>query len=84
MICFCANLLKILAIHFHENYSSFDTWSLYSLNLKSISVNGVMLQIDPAIFATSSYRGALIDSGTTLAYLPEVAYDAFVDGVSFT
>jgi len=55
----------------------------YNLNLQSISVNGQALQIDPSVFATSSNRGTIVDSGTTLAYLAEEAYDPFVNAVSF-
>ncbi|KVI00122.1 Aspartic peptidase [Cynara cardunculus var. scolymus] len=52
----------------------------YNLNLLSISVNGQTLSIDPAMFATSGSRGGtIIDSGTTLAYLAEEAYDPFVN-----
>lgn len=55
----------------------------YNLNLQSISVNGQMLPIDPAVFATSSGKGTIVDSGTTLAYLAEEAYDPFVNAVCF-
>jgi hypothetical protein len=55
----------------------------YNLNLQSISVNGQALQVDPSVFATSSNRGTIVDSGTTLAYLAEEAYDPFVNAVSF-
>ncbi|KAI3511865.1 hypothetical protein L1887_19025 [Cichorium endivia] len=55
----------------------------YNLNLLSISVNGQTLSIDPSMFATSSSRGGtIIDSGTTLAYLAEEAYDPFVDAIT--
>nr|DAD28647.1 TPA_asm: hypothetical protein HUJ06_030115 [Nelumbo nucifera] len=54
----------------------------YNLNLQSIAVNGQILPIDPAVFATSSNRGTIIDSGTTLAYLAAEAYDPFVSAVS--
>ncbi|CAL0304041.1 unnamed protein product [Lupinus luteus] len=54
----------------------------YNLNLQSISVNGQMLQIDPSVFATSNNRGTIIDSGTTLAYLAEEAYNPFIDAIS--
>lgn len=56
----------------------------YNLNLQSISVNDQILAINPAIFATSSNQGTIVDSGTTLAYLAEAAYDPFVNAVSFT
>ncbi|XP_010247714.1 PREDICTED: aspartic proteinase-like protein 2 [Nelumbo nucifera] len=54
----------------------------YNLNLQSIAVNGQILPIDPAVFATSSNRGTIIDSGTTLAYLAAEAYDPFVSAIS--
>ncbi|KAF5185257.1 Aspartyl protease apcb1 [Thalictrum thalictroides] len=49
----------------------------YNLNLQSISVNGQIVPIDPAVFETSRNRGTIVDSGTTLAYLPEEAYNPF-------
>lgn len=54
----------------------------YNLNLQSITVNGQKLSIDPSVFATSNNRGTIIDSGTTLAYLAEEAYDPFVTAIS--
>ncbi|RZB74930.1 Aspartic proteinase-like protein 2 isoform A [Glycine soja] len=54
----------------------------YNLNLQSISVNGQIVPIAPAVFATSNNRGTIVDSGTTLAYLAEEAYNPFVNAVS--
>ncbi|XP_061361836.1 aspartic proteinase 36-like [Gastrolobium bilobum] len=54
----------------------------YNLNMQSISVNGQALQIDPAVFATSNTRGTIIDSGTTLAYLADEAYNPFVNAIT--
>lgn len=54
----------------------------YNLDLQSISVNGQILSIDLAAFATSNNRGTIVDSGTTLAYLVEEAYDPFVVAVT--
>ncbi|KAL5079777.1 hypothetical protein RYX36_008198, partial [Vicia faba] len=51
----------------------------YNLNLLSISVSGQVLPIDSAIFATSNNRGTIIDSGTTLAYIAEEAYNPFIN-----
>lgn len=45
-------------------------------------MNGQILSIDLAAFATSNNRGTIVDSGTTLAYLVEEAYDPFVVAVS--
>ena len=50
--------------------------------LQSIAVNGQVLPIDSAVFATSENRGTIVDSGTTLAYLIGEAYDPFVSAVS--
>ncbi|EEF42831.1 aspartic proteinase 36 isoform X2 [Ricinus communis] len=54
----------------------------YNLDLQSIAVSGQLLPIDPAAFATSSNRGTIIDTGTTLAYLVEEAYDPFVSAIT--
>ncbi|GER54269.1 eukaryotic aspartyl protease family protein [Striga asiatica] len=56
--------------------------SHYNLFLESISVNGQLLPIDQAVFATSGNQGTIVDSGTTLAYLVEGAYDPFVDAIT--
>ncbi|XVF05271.1 hypothetical protein REPUB_Repub05bG0157500 [Reevesia pubescens] len=56
----------------------------YNLDLRSISVGGQVLSIDPSVFSTSSSQGTIIDSGTTLAYLADEAYDAFVSAITNT
>ncbi|MCH97088.1 aspartic proteinase-like protein 2-like, partial [Trifolium medium] len=56
----------------------------YNLNLQSISVNGQPLKIDASVFATSNNSGTIVDSGTTLAYLAEEAYDSFVNAITAT
>ncbi|GLT80818.1 hypothetical protein SLA2020_522360 [Shorea laevis] len=56
--------------------------SHYNINLQSISVNGQKLAIDPSVFATSSNSGTIVDSGTTLAYLEETAYNAFLNAIN--
>lgn len=45
-------------------------------------MNGQTLAIDASVFSTSNNGGTIIDSGTTLAYLAEEAYDPFVSAVS--
>ncbi|GJN17503.1 hypothetical protein PR202_gb04576 [Eleusine coracana subsp. coracana] len=55
----------------------------YNLNLESIAVSGQKLPIDNSLFATSNTQGTIVDSGTTLAYLADGAYDPFVSAVSF-
>ncbi|ONH96349.1 hypothetical protein PRUPE_7G122500 [Prunus persica] len=54
----------------------------YNLNLQSIAVNGQILPIDQAAFTTSNSRGTIVDSGTTLTYLVEEAYDPFVSAIT--
>ncbi|KAK7291424.1 hypothetical protein RIF29_06557 [Crotalaria pallida] len=49
----------------------------YNVHLQSISVNGQMLRINPGVFSS-----AMIDSGTSLAYLPEEAYNSFADAIA--
>ncbi|GER34422.1 eukaryotic aspartyl protease family protein [Striga asiatica] len=54
----------------------------YNVYLQSIAVNGQTLNIDSSVFSTSSNQGTIIDSGTTLAYLAEEAYDTFVSAIT--
>lgn len=54
----------------------------YNLNLQSIAINGQIVPIDPAVFETSRNRGTIVDSGTTLAYLAEEAYDPFLNALT--
>ncbi|KAK6918780.1 Xylanase inhibitor, N-terminal [Dillenia turbinata] len=49
----------------------------YSADVEYIAVNGQIVPIDPAVFKTSSFRGAYFDSGTTLVFLIEDAYIPF-------
>ncbi|XP_073133381.1 aspartic proteinase 36-like [Henckelia pumila] len=54
----------------------------YNVNLQSIYVDGKKLSIDPSVFATSEDGGTIVDSGTTLAYFPQEAYDTFVQAIT--
>ncbi|KAI4300382.1 hypothetical protein L6164_033768 [Bauhinia variegata] len=54
----------------------------YNLYLQSIAVNGQLLPVDSAVFATSNNRGTIVDSGTTLAYLVQEAYDPLVNAIT--
>ncbi|CAI8614731.1 unnamed protein product [Vicia faba] len=56
----------------------------YNLNLQSIAVNGQLLPIDQNVFATANNRGTIVDSGTTLAYLVQEAYDPFLNAITTT
>ncbi|KAI4374023.1 hypothetical protein MLD38_012071 [Melastoma candidum] len=46
----------------------------YNVKLKYVAVDGNVLQLPSGTFDTGSGQGTIIDSGTTLAYLPEVVY----------
>ncbi|XP_074310686.1 aspartic proteinase 36-like [Silene latifolia] len=51
----------------------------YNVVMKSIEVAGDVLQLSTDFFGSD--RGAVIDSGTTLAYLPDDIYNMIVDKV---
>lgn len=51
------------------------------MNLKGIKVGSSLLQLPTDIFETGDRKGTIIDSGTTLTYLPETAYKAVWDKV---
>jgi len=50
--------------------------------LKTIDVDGDTLQLPSDIFDSGNGRGTVIDSGTTLAYLPGLVYDQLMQKVS--
>lgn len=54
----------------------------YSLRMESIAVNGQKLQINPSVFTSSTNQGTIIDTGTTLAYLVEEAYESFINAIT--
>lgn len=45
-------------------------------------MNNQILPIDPSVFTIATGDGTIIDTGTTLAYLPDEAYGPFVGAVS--
>ncbi|KAL5767230.1 hypothetical protein ACOSQ2_014013 [Xanthoceras sorbifolium] len=47
----------------------------YNVNLKAVEVGGDVLQLPTDLFETGERRGTIIDSGTTLAYLPSDLYE---------
>lgn len=56
----------------NENY--------YTLEMKSIHVNGIKLGLDPTTFSTG--YSTVLDSGTTFTYLPTKAFHLFAEYVS--
>ncbi|XP_021734363.1 aspartic proteinase-like protein 2 [Chenopodium quinoa] len=51
----------------------------YNVVMKSIEVDGEVVKLDTD--TSGSDRGAIIDSGTTLAYLPDDVYDKIVNTI---
>jgi len=49
--------------------------------MKDLEVGGDIIQLPTDIFDFSSGRGTIIDSGTTLAYLPSSVYEQVLDKV---
>ncbi|XP_073223396.1 aspartic proteinase 36-like [Cicer arietinum] len=49
-----------------------------------LSVNGQLLSINPVVFAASKFgdRGTVVDSGTTLVYLVEEAYNSLINAIT--
>uniref|UniRef100_A0A7N0V558 Peptidase A1 domain-containing protein n=1 Tax=Kalanchoe fedtschenkoi TaxID=63787 RepID=A0A7N0V558_KALFE len=65
------------------SYSHYDPSRLhYSLSLESISVGGKTLPINPGLFAQSSYRGTIVDSGTKNGILVAEAFDRLLSFIS--
>ncbi|CAN1236136.1 Aspartic proteinase 36, partial [Linum grandiflorum] len=50
----------------------------YNVALKDVEVDGQVLDLPSDIFDTGDRKGTIIDSGTTLAYLPEVVYESMM------
>ncbi|XXG78145.1 hypothetical protein AAC387_Pa08g2150 [Persea americana] len=53
----------------------------YNVNLKAVEVGGTVLQLPTDLFDSESMGGAIIDSGTTLAYLPEAVYNPVFNAI---
>lgn len=43
--------------------------------MKAVEVGGYFLKLPTDMFGVGDNKGTIIDSGTTLAYLPEVVYN---------
>jgi hypothetical protein len=52
--------------------------------LKDMEIDGEPVQLPLDLFDSGSGRGTIIDSGTTLAYLPASIYDQILPKVSVT
>lgn len=54
----------------------------YTVSLKDIEVGREVLDIPTSLFESKSSKKAIIDSGTTLVYLPSKAYNALMNKVT--
>ncbi|KVI07870.1 Aspartic peptidase [Cynara cardunculus var. scolymus] len=56
----------------------------YNVEMKSIDVNGETLDIPKNILDLGKKEGAIVDSGTTLAYFPAKIYNPLMQKISLT
>lgn len=54
----------------------------FQLYLESISVNGQEVPIEPSVFRPSGTHITIADSGTSLTYLADGAYDPFIKAIT--
>uniref|UniRef100_A0A0D9W3I3 Peptidase A1 domain-containing protein n=1 Tax=Leersia perrieri TaxID=77586 RepID=A0A0D9W3I3_9ORYZ len=55
-----------------------NNWIYYNVNLKSIDVGGTALQLPITILETTNTTGTIIDSGSSLVYLPDIVYKELI------
>ncbi|XP_024637326.1 aspartic proteinase 36 isoform X3 [Medicago truncatula] len=65
-------------LHTAPQNSSIIFGAHYNVVLKNIEVDGDVLQLPSDIFDSGNGKGTVIDSGTTLAYLPVIVYDQLI------
>jgi len=53
----------------------------YNVNMTSVQVGHIKLNISKEVFEAGDRKGTIIDSGTTLAYLPEMVYEPLVSKI---
>lgn len=54
----------------------------YSVNLNAIEVGNSVLELSSNAFDSGDDKGVIIDSGTTLVYLPDAVYNPLLNEVS--
>ena len=55
----------------------------YNVNMTAVEVGRDFLNLPTDVFEIGDKKGTIIDSGTTLAYLPELIYEPLVTKVSY-
>lgn len=58
-----------------------DDKTHYNIELKSIDVNGESIKLPKSIFDFVTKQGVIVDSGTTLAYLPDEVYNQIMEKI---
>ncbi|XP_023739106.1 aspartic proteinase 36 [Lactuca sativa] len=58
-----------------------DDKTHYNIELKSIDVNGENIKLPTSIFDFMKNEGAVVDSGTTLAYFPDDVYKQLMEKI---
>ncbi|KAG8641570.1 hypothetical protein MANES_12G004300v8 [Manihot esculenta] len=53
----------------------------YNVVMKKVEVGGNVLELATDTFASGDQKGTIIDSGTTLAYLPESVYESVMNKI---
>ncbi|WCJ27541.1 Eukaryotic aspartyl protease family protein [Euphorbia peplus] len=53
----------------------------YNVNMTAVQVGTEYLNLSAEVFESGDRKGAIIDSGTTLAYLPEIVYAPLVSKI---
>ncbi|KAM7279900.1 hypothetical protein ACFE04_007034 [Oxalis oulophora] len=64
-----------------NNLLLYDPRPHYNVIMKGVEVGGSLLDIPSDIFKVGDQKGTIIDSGTTLAYLPQVVYQSVMDKI---
>lgn len=66
--------LSYFIMHFRAHYNVF---------MKAIEVDNEVLNLPTDVFDTDLRKGTIIDSGTTLAYFPDVIYEPLISKVHY-
>lgn len=75
------NAISSLSVRRSFNWKSISERMHYNVELKSIDVNGETLDIPKSILDLEKKEGAIVDSGTTLAYFPAKIYNPLMEKI---
>ncbi|XP_047057184.1 aspartic proteinase 36-like [Lolium rigidum] len=69
-------------MHEFSNFFVMKYSNIFQLHLETIAVNGQQLDIEPSVFRPSRRHLTIADSGTSLAFLADGAYDPFINAIA--